>query len=63
VRIIIFTKLLVIWGNYLEMVINQCFSGLMSTNFLEFVSKSVRPIMNIRNLAHWRVVYTLNSWR
>jgi len=33
----------------------------MSSNFLEFFSKSVRPIMNIRDLAHWRVVYILNS--
>ena len=50
-RIVIFTKFLVSWSNYLEMVIIQCFSGLKNSNFLEFVSKSVRPIVNIRNLA------------
>jgi len=27
-RIVIFTKLLVSWGNYLEMIIIRCFNGL-----------------------------------
>ena len=40
------------WGNYFEMVIIRCFSELMSSNFLEFVSKSFWPIVNISNLAH-----------
>jgi len=43
VRIVIFTKLLVSWNNYLEMIIIQCFGGLMSSNFLKFVSKSINP--------------------
>jgi len=61
VRIIIFTKLLPSWGNSLEMVIIPYFSELMSSNFLEFVSKSFRPIVNIRNLAHWRVVSKMHQ--
>ena len=50
-RIVIFTKLLVSCSNYLETVIIRCFSRLMSINFREFVSKSFRPIVNIKNLA------------
>jgi len=40
VRIVIFTKLLVSWGNHLEMVIIRRFSGLMSSEFLEIRYKS-----------------------
>jgi len=60
-RIVIFTKLQVSWGNYLETVIIQCFGELKISDFLEFISRSVRPIMNIRDLSHSRVVYILNS--
>jgi hypothetical protein len=61
VRIVIVTKLLVSWDNYFKMIIIQCFSVLMSSNFLEFVSESFMPIVNISNLAHRGVVYMLNS--
>jgi hypothetical protein len=53
-RIISFTKLLVSWGNYLEMIIIRCFNGLSDSNFWELVSKDVDPIMTIRNLSQLR---------
>jgi len=47
VRIVIFIKLLVSWGNYLDMVIIRRFSGLMSSNFLEIRCKSFEPQLEL----------------
>jgi len=49
VRIIMFTKLPVSRGNYFGTVINLCFNELVSSNFLEFISGSFKPIMVCSN--------------